>query len=66
MPEKQRELMTDIVTWLAFTLQVWSVLPPWKFTSRRRSGSVRSETELNLLFYKRKTVRTRRYDDQSL
>ena len=54
--------MTDIVLWVSFALQVWTVCwPPYTATTRRRYSRL-CVTQWNLGFFKRTTLEREQSD----
>lgn len=54
--------MTDIVMWVSFALQVWTVCWPQYFGRKRRRYSRASVTQWNLGLFKRTTLESEQSD----
>lgn len=54
--------MTDILLWVSFALQVWSVYSPFHPGTKRRQYRRNSVTVVNLGVFKRTTLESERSD----
>jgi hypothetical protein len=58
----RQELMTDIITWMSFALQVWCVYRP-RYTGKMRHRTLRMRvTRWNLGFVSRITLESDQFD----
>ena len=58
---QEPEYVSDILAWVSFVLQIYGFSFP-SLGSKTSRGKLRVESEWNLGFWRRKTVREERYD----